>query len=369
MPREQMEIPQGVEHLSILNADGELDEDLEPDLPDELALELHRIMLLSRRFDERLLTLQRQGRIGTFAPVQGQEASQVGAAAALQESDWLVPAFRETAAGVWRGADLSQLIVYNGGYNEGGRIPEDQHDLPIAIPVATQLPHAVGIAYAAKLRETDEVVMTFFGDGATSEGDFHESINFAGVFQTPTIFVCQNNHWAISTPRRRQTRSETLAQKALAYGVPGIQVDGNDVLAVHVAAAEAVARARDGGGPTMIECVTYRLSVHTTADDPSVYRDEEEVEKWRKRDPIPRFQRYLRSRDLISDDDIDALEEEIGEKVDAAWEEAKDLMESLGDPADMFDHVYAEAPQYLEEQRRWLEGDGTRALDDAQENE
>jgi pyruvate dehydrogenase E1 component alpha subunit len=358
MPREQLDTSQGVEHLSILNEDGELDEELEPDLSDERALELHRAMLLSRRFDERLLTLQRQGRIGTFAPVQGQEACQIGAVAALEEDDWVVPAFRETAAAVWRGAELSQLIVYNGGYNEGGRVPDDRHDLPIAIPVATQLPHAVGIAYAAKLRETGDVVMTFFGDGATSEGDFHESINFAGIFQTPTVFVCQNNHWAISTPRRRQTHSETLAQKALAYGVPGLQVDGNDVLAVHVAAAEAVAHARDGGGPTMIECVTYRLSVHTTADDPSVYRDEEEVERWRERDPIPRFQRYLRSRDLISDNDIDALEEEIKEEIDAAWEEAKGVMESLGDPADMFDHVYAETPPYLQEQRRWVEGKG-----------
>jgi len=356
MPRERIDLPLKVEHLAILDEDGEIDEELEPELPDELLLDMHRSMVLSRRFDERLLTLQRQGRIGTFAPVQGQEAAQIGAVAALEEEDWLVPAFRETAAAIWRGLDPAQLIVYNGGFNEGGRIPDEAHDLPIAIPVATQIPHAVGIAYAAKIRETGEVVLTFFGDGATSEGDFHESLNFAGVFQTPTIFVCQNNQYAISTPRERQSRSKTLAQKALAYGVPGIQVDGNDVLAVHAAATEAIDRARGGDGPTMIECVTYRMSVHTTADDPSVYREEEEVETWRERDPIPRFQKYLRSRDLISDDDIDALEEEIAEEIDEAWERAKDRMDSLGDPVDMFDHIYSEPPPYLQEQREWLQG-------------
>jgi pyruvate dehydrogenase E1 component alpha subunit len=352
MPRETIDLRYRVEHLSILDEDGRVDEELLPEVPEDLALAMHRAMLLARRFDERMLRLQRQGRIGTFAPVSGQEASQVGAMAALREDDWFVPSFRETAAAIWRGMPLSSILLYTAGYNEGGAVPEDAHDLPIAIPVATQIPHAVGLAYAARYRKTDQVAITFFGDGATSEGDFHEALNFAGVFATPTLFLCQNNQWAISVPREDQTRSRTLAQKALAYGVPGIQVDGNDVLAVLAATREAGARARDGEGPTMIECVTYRLSVHTTADDPSKYRDEEEVEAWRRRDPIPRFQGYLKDRGLLSDGDAEGLEKEIGDEIDGAWKEAQDRMERLGDPTAIFEHHYAELPPYQKEQRK-----------------
>jgi pyruvate dehydrogenase E1 component alpha subunit len=351
MPREPIDLRYRVEHLSILDEDGRLDEALLPEVPDDLALAIHRAMLLARRFDERMLRLQRQGRIGTFAPVSGQEASQIGAMAALREDDWFVPSFRETAAAIWRGTPLPSILLYTAGYNEGGAVPEDAHDLPIAIPVATQIPHAVGLAYAARYRKTDEVAITFFGDGATSEGDFHEALNFAGVFATPTIFLCQNNQWAISVPREDQTRSRTLAQKALAYGVPGIQVDGNDVLAVLAATREAAARAREGEGPTMIECVTYRLSVHTTADDPSKYRDEEEVEEWLRRDPIPRFQGYLKDRGLLSDEDVEGLEKEIGHEIDQAWNEAQDRMERLDDPTAIFEHHYAELPPYLAGQR------------------
>jgi pyruvate dehydrogenase E1 component alpha subunit len=191
----------------------------------------------------------------------------------------------------------------------------------------------------------------FFGDGATSEGDFHESLNFAGVFMTPTLFLCQNNQWAISVPRDQQTHSRTLAQKALAYGLPGIQVDGNDVLAVYVATREAAERARRGDGPTMIECVTYRLSVHTTADDPSKYRDEEEVEKWRGRDPIARFETFLGQRGLLDRSAIESLGEEIEEQIESAWQEAQERMQALDDPRVIFDHVYAELPAHLEAQR------------------
>jgi TPP-dependent pyruvate/acetoin dehydrogenase alpha subunit len=231
MPREQIDLPCSVDYLSILDENGRCDRDLEPEIPDEALLRMHRTMLLSRRFDERLLTWQREGLIGTFAPVKGQEASQIGAVAALEENDWLVPSFREAAASLWRGTPLTSLILYNAGYNEGVSIPEDKHDLPISIPVASQIPHAVGLAYAAKYRGAGEVALTFFGDGATSEGDFHESLNFAGLLGAPVVFVCQNNHWAISVPREKQSASKTLAQKALAYGIHGIQVDGNDVLA------------------------------------------------------------------------------------------------------------------------------------------
>ncbi|MBW3660991.1 MAG: pyruvate dehydrogenase (acetyl-transferring) E1 component subunit alpha [Gemmatimonadetes bacterium] len=354
MPRERIEIPYEVEWLQVLDEDGNLDEERMPDVEDDELLAWHRAMLLARRFDERLLQLQRQGRIGTFAPVKGQEAAQVGAVAAIGEEDWVVPSFRETAAAVWRGVPLEGLILYNAGYNEGAAVPEGRRDLPIAIPVATQLPAAVGVAYGAKYRGSDEVVMTFFGDGATSEGDFHESMNFAKVFECPTVFVCQNNQWAISIPREDQTKSKTLAQKALAHGFPGIQVDGNDPLAVHVAAKEATERARAGEGPTMIECVTYRLSLHTTADDPSKYRDEAEVEEWQKKDPLPRFQRFLEERDLLSGEGVESLEEELAAEIESAWESARETMDELDDPLVMFDHVYEERPPYLEEQREEL---------------
>jgi pyruvate dehydrogenase E1 component alpha subunit len=245
MPRKEITIPDRVEHLSILNAQGELDEELEPDIPDDFLLKLHRTMLLARKFDERLLSLQRQGRIGTFAPVSGQEAAHLGAAAALRATDWFVPAFRETAAEIWRGRPLESVIVYNNGYYEGIAIPQDSHDFPISVPVGSQVLHAVGLGWAAKFRRKADVAMAFFGDGATSEGDFHEGLNFAAVFQAPVIFICQNNHWAISVPVSRQTRSKTLAQKAVAYGMPGIQVDGNDILAVFEAAGSHVYRVCD----------------------------------------------------------------------------------------------------------------------------
>ncbi len=355
MPRKKIKLDHTLEYLSILDENGKLDRDLEPDIDDDLLLRMHRVMLLSRRFDERLLVLQRQGRIGTFAPVRGQEACQIGSMAALRDEDWFVPAFREFAAMLWRGISLPHLLVFLAGYNEGAAIPEDRHDLPIAVPVATQIPHAVGLGYGARYRDRDEVAIAFFGDGATSEGDFHEGLNFAGVLQTPTLFLCQNNQWAISLPREKQTRSKTLAQKALAYGIPGLQVDGNDILAVYAATAEAAERARAGDGPTLIECVTYRLSIHTTADDPKKYREKEEVERWEKRDPLPRFQKYLIDRDLLSDNDVESLEDEIGQQVRDAWKEASSRIEKLGGPPVMFDYIYAEPPPCLQSQRRAFE--------------
>ncbi len=351
MPRREISIPDKIEYLSILSESGELDRTLEPDIPDDLLLRLFRTMLLARKFDERLLNLQRQGRIGTFPPISGQEASQLGAVAVLRPADWFVPAFRETAAEIWRGRSLDSVILYNNGFNEGVDIPKGSNDLPISVPVGSQIIHAVGLGWAARYRQTDDVAMAFFGDGATSEGDFHEGLNFAGVFQAPAIFVCQNNHWAISLPRSKQTRSKTLAQKALAYGMPGIQVDGNDILAVYVAAREAVDRARSGGGPTLIECVTYRMAVHTTADDPKRYRTEEEVEQWKKRDPITRFQNYLMDKGVISEDKIAGLDAEVVEEIQSAIDRAEEQMKTLGDPIDMFEHAYAEMPPFLKEQK------------------
>ncbi|MFN3215790.1 MAG: pyruvate dehydrogenase (acetyl-transferring) E1 component subunit alpha [Acidimicrobiales bacterium] len=356
MPRDPLELDVDLQRLSILDEEGNVDDDLVPEVDDATLAHWLEVMIRGRRFEERRLRLQRQGRIGTFAPAIGQEAAQVGAVSALEDRDWVVPAFRESVAAIMRNVPLSKLLLYDAGFNEGGDVSPELRVLPIAIPVGSQLPYATGIAYAARADGSDEVVMVFFGEGATSEGDFHESVNFAAVQGCPVVFVCQNNQYAISTPVEEQTASSTFAQKAVAHGIPGIQVDGNDVLGVHVAAREAVARAREGGGPTLLECVTYRMSVHTTADDPSKYRDDEEVEEWRDRDPIERFRRYLSGRG-VDDEEIERIEQETEERLDTAWRETEEQIGELGAPAAMFEHVYAEMPPYLDRQRRWALGE------------
>lgn len=366
MPRSTIPLTGDVEHLSILGPDAQADEALLPDLTDEQLLDMHRAMLRARRFDERRLSLQRRGEIGTFAPVNGQEAAQVGPMASLTLDDWFVPAFRETAAALYRGMPMDRLFLYDAGYNEGAAQTPDQHDLPIAVPVASQLPHAAGIGYALVQQRRQHAVITFFGDGATSEGDFHEALNFAAVFQLPVVFWCQNNQWAISTPRERQSASRTLAQKALAYGMPGLQVDGNDVLATYVAGRDALARAREGGGPTLVEALTYRMEVHTTADDPTKYRDDEEVKRWADRDPIVRLQQYLMARDALGRDDLDALEQEIENEIDEAWQAARERMQALShEPGAMFDHVSAEDdPERAAQRSSFLEARHPAEADD-----
>src|SRR5499426_473116 len=345
MPRIALEPRFQVEYLSVLDSDGNLDTALEPKLADHELKSLYRSMLLGRRLDERMVRLQRQGRIGTFAPTKGQEAAQIGSIFTLRPADWMVPSFRETAAMIWRGWPIEKLLLFFAGHLEGGQPAPDQHDLPITIPVGAQLPHAVGLAYAAQYRGDDAVVMAYFGDGATSEGDFHEALNFAGVWHVPVVFVCQNNQWAISVPLKKQTHSRTIAQKALAYGLPGIQVDGNDVLAVYAAAREAVGRARAGDGPTLIECVTYRLGVHTTADDPTKYRSDAEVAMWEQKDPLTRFKAYLEKRNLLED----GLEQHVDEEIAEAIRRFEAV--PAPDPLTMFDHVYAELPAHLVAQR------------------
>ena len=349
MPRTPIEPQFRIEYLSILDADGNLDAALEPDIAPDALRRMARAMLLGRRLDERMVRLQRQGRIGTFAPIKGQEASQIGSVATLRPTDWMVPSFRETAAMVWRGWPIEKILLFFAGFLEGGQPAPGQRDLPVCIPVATQLPHAVGLAYAAQYRGDDAVVMVYCGDGATSEGDFHEALNFAGVWQVPVVFVVQNNQWAISIPLKKQTHSRTIAQKALAYGIPGIQVDGNDLLAVHAASAEAVERARGGGGPTLVECVTYRLGVHTTADDPTRYRSEEEVRAWERKDPLTRLRAYLEKKNLLDDGAEAAIGEEIAAAVTAFEGHA------AADPLGLFDHVYAELPPHLAAGRSALE--------------
>src|SRR6266849_760186 len=345
MPRTPIEPQSSIERLSILDSEGNLDTALEPKLAADDLTRLYRAMVLGRRLDERMLKLQRQGRIGTFAPIKGQEASQIGSVFTLKPTDWLVPSFRETASMLWRGWPIEKLLSLYAGRLEGSSPGPEQRDLPVTIPVATQLPHAVGIAYGIQYRSEDAVVMTYFGDGATSEGDFHEACNFAGVWHVPAVFVCQNNQWAISVPVKKQTNSRTIAQKAIAYGFPGIQVDGNDLLAVYAASREAVERARAGEGPTLIECVTYRLGVHTTADDPTKYRTDEEVKAWEQKDPLTRFRAYLEKKKL--------LEASVEEQVDEEIARAVERFEAMppADPLAMFEHAYAEMPQDLAAQR------------------
>src|SRR5262245_8793691 len=351
MPRQSLDLPT-IEQLSILDADGHVDAQLEPDIPPDDLKRLYRTFLLARRFDERMLRLQRQGRIGTFGPTRGHEAAVLGSIYALRPTDWLVPYYREWPAYMWRGWPLDNLILYYAGFAEGMRVPDGLRDLPLCIPIASQIPHAVGVAYAARYKGENSVTLVYLGDGATSHGDCQEAMNFAGVFQAPVVFFVLNNQWAISLPRSRQTRARTLAQKARADGFPGIQVDGNDLLACYVATREAVERARQGGGPTIVEAVTYRLGMHTTADDPTKYRSEDELKVWEAREPLPRFRRYLEQKGVIDDAAHAALEAEVDAQIRESIERAEARMKP--DLLEVFEHVYAERTPGLEVQRRAL---------------
>jgi pyruvate dehydrogenase E1 component alpha subunit len=335
----------------VVAPDGTVDEGTDPDLSESAVIDLYRLQVLARTFDEKAVTLHRQGRIGTYAPLQGQEAAQVGAAYALTESDYCFPTYRDHAMYLTRGLDLEDVLVYLLG--EGNYVdredPEGLRTFPPTIPIATQLPHAVGTGMAADYRGDGCATLVSFGDGATSEGDFHEGMNFAGVFDAPTVFFCQNNQWAISVPRERQTASATIAQKAQAYGFEGVRVDGNDVLAVYAAVEDALDAARAGEGPRLIEAVTYRRGAHTTTDDPSKYRDDEEVEEWRRKDPVERTREYLAEAHGWSETDEEKLREWAGRRVAEAVAGVEDR---TGLDADaIFEHVYAETPGKLRRQR------------------
>ncbi len=342
------------ERFQVLDREGNVvNEDDLPGLSDDELLDLYRYMVLGRVADEKFLKMQRQGRFGTFAPIRGQEAAQVGPAYALQEEDWMFPAFRESAVWPVRDIPLSMLIQYWQGDERGQKIPDENNDFLISVPVGTQVPHAAGCAWASKKLGEEAATMVFFGDGATSEGDFHEGMNFAGAFDLPVVFLCQNNQYAISFPRKKQTAADSLAQKATAYGFEGIQVDGNDVLAMYAAAEHALEKARTGGGPTMIEAYTYRRGDHTTSDDAGRYRDEEEVEEWKERDPIDRFRVYLKDEGVLDDEAVEEIQQEAEEQVSDAVDEA----ENVEEPAvtDIFDYMYDELPARLERQRERLE--------------
>lgn len=347
------------QHYRILDIDGKIinEKDL-PNLTDEQLLYLYRTMLFSRTIDEKVLSYQRQGRMLTYAPNLGQEAAQVGSAYAMEKDDWLVPAFRELGAWLVRGVLLKNILLYWYGNEWGSHFPEGVKVLPISVPISSQLQHAAGIGIANNIKGEKNVVVTYVGDGGTSEGDFHEAINFAAVFNAPVIFIIQNNQYAISTRRAIQTKSETLAQKAIAYGIPGILVDGNDIFAMYSATKEAIDRARNGGGPTLIEAYTYRLGSHTTSDDPTLYRENEEVEQWKKKDPILRFKKYLLSKNLITEEWDDNLKEELEKIVTTTFEEIENKSDTEID--DIFKYHYEKMPPQLEEQlkeyKEFLEG-------------
>ncbi len=287
-------------------------------ISDEELLAGYEAVARARHFDERAVVLQRQGRLGVYAPYRGQEAAQVGTAMALLPSDWMVPSYRETAAALTHGLPHSQLLLYWRAHAEGWNYPEGVRVLPFYIPIATQLLHAVGLAMAGRFQEEPWVTMVYVGDGGTSEGDFHEALNFAAVYKAPVVFVVQNNGWAISVPTERQMGNVRIVDRAVGYGMPGVRVDGNDLVACLVTAREAVERARRGDGPTLIEAVTYRLAPHTTSDDPLRYRDEEETVRREEEEPLRRLRALLAARAVWDDEREAALVARLEEESRAA---------------------------------------------------
>jgi pyruvate dehydrogenase E1 component alpha subunit len=351
-----------IEYLQLLDEQGKLDEKLAPKgdpsrLTDEQVVFLYEKMIDYRTLDEVAFKLQRSGRMYTYPQNKGQEAVALGVGAAMKKgADYLVPCYRENAALFLHGLDPKYILLHWAGDERGNAIPQQsQHGeqgvnvSPIAIPIGTQMLHATGMAWAYKLRKEDRVVATFFGDGATSEGDFHEAMNFATVFNVPCIFICQNNHWAISVPRDQQMNSETVAQKAFAYGAHAIQVDGNDLFAVYKVAKEARERSAAGGGVTFIEAITYRLADHTTADDARRYRADAEVDSWKAKDPMIRLRKYLESQGLWDD----AKQTAAMEKAEVWTKQIVDIVLNYPAPHrnEMFEHVYAELPEELKRQR------------------
>ncbi|HZW42291.1 MAG TPA: pyruvate dehydrogenase (acetyl-transferring) E1 component subunit alpha [Agromyces sp.] len=325
-------------------------------LPDtETLLDLYRKMVVARRFDVQVTALTKQGRLATYPSAFGQEGCEIGAVAALTTDDWLFPTYRDTIALLTRGIEPGDILQsFRGDWHNG----YDQHahrTAAQATPLATQAVHAVGLSHAARLRHDPIVALTFLGDGATSEGDAHEAFNFAAVWQTPTVFVVQNNQFAISVPLARQTHAATLADKAVGYGMPGFHVDGNDVAAMYAVTRAAVDRARSGGGPTLIEGVTYRIEAHTNSDDPTRYRQARDVEHWKRRDPIERLEKYLVSEGALTE----AVRAEITDAAEELATRTRDVMttEADLDPLELFDHVYSRPRAALLEQRAALEAE------------
>ncbi|MFM8270428.1 MAG: pyruvate dehydrogenase (acetyl-transferring) E1 component subunit alpha [Pseudomonadota bacterium] len=335
---------------------------VEPKLSKEALLQMYRQMQMTRFFDERGMLLQRQGRIGFYVPSFGQEAIQVGTSAALKKNDWIFPSYREPGVFISRGASLFEMLCNLWGNQsdvcKGRQMPvhysfADLRLFSVSSPISTQVIQAVGASLASKLRKEKDVAITYFGDGGTSENDFHTGLTFAGAMKTPTVFICTNNQFAISVPTSKQTGAERIADKAIGYGMPGIAVDGNDVLAVYAATLEAVERARRGDGPTLIECVTFRIGPHSSSDDPTRYRDSKMYDAWAKRDPIQRFRQYLEGKKLWDKKKQDELEKELkatlAEAVEQAEKEPAPKIETL------FEDVYAHPTAQLLRQQEALQ--------------
>jgi pyruvate dehydrogenase E1 component alpha subunit len=314
-------------------------------LGDDDLLALYRSLVVLRTYDERSLVYHRQGRIGTYAIFWNHEAMQAGAVHALERHDWIFPSYRESAIGLLRGIPASTILSWWRGHPAGWWNPADYNVASICVPIGTHVPHAAGLAWGMKLKGEDTVAIVFFGDGATSEGAFHEGANFAGVMRAPLVLFCNNNQWAISTPLSAQTAAATLAEKAAGYGMPGLRVDGGDVLAVYEATREAVGRARAGGGPTFVEAVTYRAAPHATADDPSAYIDPERVEEERQNECVGRYEQYLRRAGLLDDELAESMKAEALETMRAGIAAAE--AEPPGDASLVFEHAYVDAPPVL----------------------
>ncbi|MCX8199853.1 MAG: pyruvate dehydrogenase (acetyl-transferring) E1 component subunit alpha [Candidatus Micrarchaeota archaeon] len=341
-----------VDYIQVLDENGAVDKALEKELlrgglGREQLIGLYRCMVTARVLDEKAINLQRQGRMLTYAPCRGEEAITVGTSFALRKDDWVVPAYREQGMYIVMGVPLKYFLMYFMGFEEGNHLPREFNITPVCVPVATHFLHAAGIGMAMKHKGENKVVMTYTGDGGSSEGDFYEALNFAGVYGAPVVFVVRNNQWAISVPRKKQTAAKTIAQKGIAAGIRCVQADGNDVLAMYYTAKIAVDAARKGEGPTLIEAVSYRMGMHTTADDPKRYMPEDEIEMWKKKDPIERFRKYLKAKRIWNE----VLEKKIIKQAAVEVEHAVEEAEAFrSDYTHMFKNVYARMPAELEEQ-------------------
>jgi pyruvate dehydrogenase E1 component alpha subunit len=335
-----------VDYLQVMDEKGNVDQQFFPkDVDDNTVIAMYKNMMFTRAFDNKVLSLQRQGRTSTFAPSFGEEATHIGSAMAMRKDDIFVPAFRQTGVYYARKMPMDLYLLYWIGYEDSNKIPKEVNGFPMAVPVATQLPHSVGIAFAQKYQGRDAAVVVYVGDGGTSEGDFSEALNFAGVWKTPLVIIIENNQWAISMPREKQSAAKTLAQKAFAAGINCIQVDGNDVMAVYKATKDAIENSKNG--PTVIECVTYRMGMHTTSDDPTKYRTDEETEKWKLKDPILRVKMYLTAKGIWNDDLEKKTIEEQSKELDDIVQKAEAFKP---DPEGMFNTVYSFVPEVLKKE-------------------
>lgn len=344
---------ENISPLRVLAPDGSFEnEDKMPQLSNDQLRELMRRMVFTRVWDERAINLGRQGRLGFYAPVSGQEAAMIGSEFALQHDDFICPGYRDMPQIVWHGLPMYQAFLYSRGHQHGGQIPEDVHVLMPQIIIGAQVLHAMGVAMAFKLKDEKRVAIAYTGDGGSSEGDFYESLNFAGAFKLPVIYFVQNNGYAITTPYEKQTGAQSIAHKALAAGIKGVQVDGNDVLAVYQAVTEAAERARNGEGATLIEALTYRFKPHSMADDTTKYRTKDEEGEWSEKDPLVRMRQYLTAKSLWSEEEENKVREEakatVNEEIKKAEATAPMTVNGL------IDSMFEQTPQHLEEQKAYF---------------